>query len=470
MEKKLIDLSASDLLEKFGAGEHKPGSGSAAAYLGILSSQLIRTVISLTKDPKRGTTYAASLPDLLVIEEELERDVLPRLKELFQEDSEIFDQVISLRRNRDLAKEIREVRRFEREALEFQILATEIPIEIARLCLRLAHFAITVFDSGFKSARGDSGVAINTALSSVAGCLSIIELNLLSFTDDEWTRRVREARHVISVELNELQRQASERLEDQRNQVEERARFYADLGEIEELAAGGTSLALDEIEDVATRLQRFVWINREKIWPGSDVASPEKVLNPDVVLRKCFGYRVEKTATLGTFSFQEGHVEVAGQIDQVEKIVTISEQFPRETQNFTMAHELGHSLFHEQAILHRDRPIDGGDSPRAHIREEWQADKFATFFLMPRKLVKIRFRKMFLTEELSLTQEIASALNFGTVDELRRKVRDERGFSRFIATCKYFNGKHFNSLAEQFHVSSEALAIRLEELELVRFR
>lgn len=469
MGKKLLDLSASELLEKFGAGEHKPGSGSAAAYLGILSCQLIRTVISLTKDPKRSKIYGAHVPALMEIEEKVEYEILPRLEEIFQKDSEIFDQVIKLRRKRDDATDPYDTQSFERESLEFQIPATEIPLEIATICVELARFGITVFDLGFRSARGDSGVAINAALSAVSGSLSIIELNLLSFHDDEWTRQIRESRDEIVSELEELRAGMEERLAGQRNQVEELANFQSELREIEALAIGGTSLTESQIEVLATRLQQFVWRNRARIWPKSAIENPVKVLRPDVVFRKCFGYHVEKTATLGTFSFQEGHLEVAGQIDQNEKIVTVSEQFPPETQNFTMAHELGHSLLHEQAILHRDRPIDGADSPRAHIKEEWQADKFATFFLMPRKLVINRFRQMFLTEELGVSQEIASALNVSTEDELRRKVGDERGFSRFIATCSYFNGKHFNSLVEQFHVSPEAMAIRLEELGLVRF-
>ena len=77
-----------------------------------------------------------------------------------------------------------------------------------------------------------------------------------------------------------------------------------------------------------------------------------------------------------------------------EKLVQVSKQFPQETQNFTAAHELGHAILHKQTVLHRDRPLDGSsNTPR--IREEMQADKFATFFLMPSKLVEDIFFEMF---------------------------------------------------------------------------
>ena len=49
-----LELPAAELLEKFGKGSHVPGSGSAAAFQGMLSAQLILTVISLTLDKKRG--------------------------------------------------------------------------------------------------------------------------------------------------------------------------------------------------------------------------------------------------------------------------------------------------------------------------------------------------------------------------------------------------------------------------------
>jgi len=45
---KLIELSTEELLKKFGSGKHKPGSGSAAAFQGMLSAKLIHTVIDLT--------------------------------------------------------------------------------------------------------------------------------------------------------------------------------------------------------------------------------------------------------------------------------------------------------------------------------------------------------------------------------------------------------------------------------------
>ena len=42
-----------------------------------------------------------------------------------------------------------------------------------------------------------------------------------------------------------------------------------------------------------------------------------------------------------------------------------------------------------------------------------------------------------------------------------------RDISRILAKTESFNGQYFRSLADQFYVSVEAMAIRLEELSLL---
>ena len=51
---------------------------------------------------------------------------------------------------------------------------------------------------------------------------------------------------------------------------------------------------------------------------------------------------------------------------------------------FTMCHELGHLILHRNLALSR---IDPARPPKVYCNSEWQADKFASFLLMPRSLV-----------------------------------------------------------------------------------
>lgn len=91
--------------------------------------------------------------------------------------------------------------------------------------------------------------------------------------------------------------------------------------------------------------------------------------------------------------------------------------------NFTAAHELGHLILHEQSVLHRDRPFDGGTT----------ADKFADLFLMPRAFVKDVFYEIFGAEKLRMDEAVALALAVGNLGEFRTKYKDLRSFAILIA-------------------------------------
>jgi formiminotetrahydrofolate cyclodeaminase len=181
---QLLNISSEELLEKFGAGNHKPGSGSAAAFQGMIAAKLLVTVISLTNEEKRRGSYSKYLPKLLKIDKEIQSRIFPELTRLFNLDSVQFDKTIKLRKKRDLEEDLYKKNLLGRQALEELKVAIEIPLEIAGLNIELAEFSEYVFDNGFQSARGDSHVALSGAISGLAGCLSIIQLNLLSFGGD----------------------------------------------------------------------------------------------------------------------------------------------------------------------------------------------------------------------------------------------------------------------------------------------
>ncbi|MEQ1739407.1 MAG: cyclodeaminase/cyclohydrolase family protein [Methyloglobulus sp.] len=466
MDKYLLDLSANKLLDKFGAGEHKPGSGSAAAYQGMLSAKLIHTVISLTNDPKHRHRYSNYIDDLLKADAEIQNRIYPRLEELFHEDSEQFDKVINLRMARDAENNFVKKKRLLEAALKAQIPATEIPIQIAELCAELADIGIMAFDQGFKSARGDSGVATYGVVSAIAGCLSIIQLNLLSFTPNEWTKSIISKSKDLRSKYENLSIEINKSLDKLQREVNRKVEFHA-VVEIFKNKKGTNSVSSNtDLEALAIQFQRFIWEYRDEIWKNNTPQNPLDILSPENAI-KVIGYEFNRKTTLGQHEVNGKLFEVAGLISNQTREISISEQFSIETQRFTTAHELGHAILHNQSVLHRDRALDGSHDSPVRDKTEYQADKFATYFLMPKKQVVKIFTSIFLTDRFVINDLTAFALISGTADDLRKECRDLPGLSRKLASTESYNGKHFTSIAKRFNVSEKAMAIRLEELGLL---
>lgn len=186
--RQLLSLSADELLDEFGAGKPVPGAGSAAALLGILACKLCLTVIKLTK---QKDSYEANWSQVSSIESQIVGRVEPKLYQVFQKDSEVFAEVVLARQKREL-----ELNSEKREQLDFEELlslreATELQLEVCETCDEICEFAISLFDLGYQTARGDSGTAMSGALSGAMSALSICYLNLRKFTDDEWASTIR---------------------------------------------------------------------------------------------------------------------------------------------------------------------------------------------------------------------------------------------------------------------------------------
>lgn len=220
-----------------------------------------------------------------------------------------------------------------------------------------------------------------------------------------------------------------------------------------------------EIERKARDLQISIWKNRHQLWQEGVPSDPVELLNPSIAVQH-IGYDYELAESLGDFRQEGKDIEVAGIIDPITKRISISRRLPHNTHRFTVAHELGHALLHSQSHqMHRDRAIDGS-SPRRESTEV-EADKFATYFLMPEKLVRKYFQEVFGVSPFILSEDTAFALNNKTPFELMSACKTTRDLSRVLAKAEYYNGTHVRSIASRFSVTVETMAIRLEELKLL---
>ena len=204
-----LDLPTKDLLDKFGEGKHIPGSGSAAALSGLLACELIKTVCKLTR---RKPEYTSVHNALEFIQTQVETIFKPQLVQLFNNDINAFDQVSKLRKRRDKAENETEKRQLSKQAINKLKEATEIPLEICKTCLSLIEFAFSIFDTGFKSARGDSGVAISNLLSAISGSLFIAFLNLKTARQSKWTIEIRKESEKLAIQYSKRHKEAIKRI------------------------------------------------------------------------------------------------------------------------------------------------------------------------------------------------------------------------------------------------------------------
>jgi Predicted Zn peptidase len=196
---------------------------------------------------------------------------------------------------------------------------------------------------------------------------------------------------------------------------------------------------------------------------GVQPSNPLDVINPVGALES-LGYSIAQ-GDLGQDLIEGRLVDVAGHIDARHRVVALSTKMGREEQFFTAAHELGHAVLHPYRHgLHRDRPVKGPSMRKSSIEAE--ADYFASCFLMPEKQVRRRFEWNFLCDSVQLTNEVAFALSGTDEQSLRSRVRSVRDLTRMLSECVYFNGNPLIPLKRVFRVSTDAMAIRLEELGL----
>ncbi len=203
----LLDQQASKLLAQFGSGSHTPGSGCAAALMGLLAAQLTLTVCRIT------LSGGASGPlDLRYLADEMERKFIPRLQELFQRDADLFDVVIDARKRREVAENERDRRRWNERSLDLLRQATELVLNVADLCLELVDHGIVVFDHGARRVRGDSGAAISSAIAAVTTSIFVANLNLRSFRGGEWSRATQARVNILRDAVTDRQAVAFERV------------------------------------------------------------------------------------------------------------------------------------------------------------------------------------------------------------------------------------------------------------------
>ena len=228
-----------------------------------------------------------------------------------------------------------------------------------------------------------------------------------------------------------------------------------------------TKHRLSKVDEAARSVHVDIWHRRHELWDGNLPSDLIGFLDPGVAL-VAKGYKVQSVGSIGELVVNGVRNEVAGMIDRDRKVVSISQRFLQPVQRFTLAHELGHAVCHPNGGgMHRDVPVE-----KSGVSRDWkevEADHFASYFLMPNKLMHDQVNKCFGTSCIQLSEEVAYALCGTSADRIRQRCKSLRDLSMLVAGAGSFDRQQFRSLASQFRVSQTAMAIRLEQLRLVAF-
>lgn len=206
----------------------------------------------------------------------------------------------------------------------------------------------------------------------------------------------------------------------------------------------------------------------------------EPVLEPPVPIEELVGTVLQLRYQFLDLKSRFPYADVHGAIWFEEALIGIDtnlnpDSFPRRRgrYHFTLAHEIGHWRLHRQHYITNpaERRLfdDGTRKPDVVCRSseckkpvEWQADTFAAYVLMPRKLVHAAWAKFRGGDDRSVEVRELRAAHPGTrliyrgqpattEEEIDNAVKEE----------------FFRPLAERFEVSREAMRIRLEGLGLI---
>ena len=209
-DKDYMAVPAKELIEAFGKGSHIPGSGSASALSALIGVELLKTVLKLSIG-REG--YEENQTEFEFILKSIDDNYIAAFKDLFNSDIKVFHEVSYHRRLRDKSKDgSDEKEEHKRKSLERLRSATDIPIEICETSLQLMNNAFFIFDNGFKSARGDSGVAISNLLSSAQGALFIVFLNLKTFKKSKWKDEKMKKAVSLAIRFTQIQKDAYKRV------------------------------------------------------------------------------------------------------------------------------------------------------------------------------------------------------------------------------------------------------------------
>jgi formiminotetrahydrofolate cyclodeaminase len=195
---KFFDQSLRGAIEVSASNSPTPGGGSVSALAACFGVAMTAMVSGLTLGKEKYKDVQPEAGDIL----EASKALLARLEELVEADIAEFDNFMAayrLPRGTDVEKQERETAM--QKALKG---ATDTPMEIAGVCLKVLRLTDRLSTIGIKMAISDAGVAALLAEAALEGVLLSVEINTPMIKDKDYVLRINNEKERIVKEAKIL--------------------------------------------------------------------------------------------------------------------------------------------------------------------------------------------------------------------------------------------------------------------------
>lgn len=180
----LSTSTLNELLDRVSSGEAVPGGGAAAAVTGALGTALLLMVARLP----RTRTGAADEAERLAAAAVTLTPLRDRLVALADQDAEAYFAVMSAYRLPKATDSERSARRAGIDAAMER--ATDVPLDIMRLCHQALRDGLAVATCGAGSAAGEVVVAVELLTAALRGAAGCVDANLTTMKESGYIGRV----------------------------------------------------------------------------------------------------------------------------------------------------------------------------------------------------------------------------------------------------------------------------------------
>jgi formiminotetrahydrofolate cyclodeaminase len=171
-ESELTALPLTDFIAQLASRAPVPGGGSASALAGAMAAALVAMVARLTVERPAYPGKEAQALEILADAERLREELLA----LAAKDADAYAALLNARR---LPKESPGERAVRATAVEAAgTIATEVPLQTARLAEEALQLAVRIAPIGNRNAVSDAGVAALLAATAVRGAALNVRINL----------------------------------------------------------------------------------------------------------------------------------------------------------------------------------------------------------------------------------------------------------------------------------------------------